>query len=87
MVAGEDRQEAGAMMEAMADSEAREAVSGAAMEDTEAMAAATWVREVGAPGVEAGARVEASSGEARAQGAAPGHQGAEAGGAGAVAVR
>ena len=74
-MAGEDRPEAGAMKEAMVDTEAREAVSGVTTEVTEAMAAETWAREAGAPGAEAGDKVEASSGEAR--GAAPGPQEAE----------
>ena len=85
MVAGEVRPEAGAMMEAMVDSEAREAVSGAAMGATEAMVAVTWAREAGAPEVEAGARAEASSGEVR--GAAPGQLEAEAEVVEVVAVR
>ena len=74
-MAGEDKVEAGAMMAAIMDSEAREAFNGATME---AMAAGTRVRE-------AGARVEVSNGEVRV--AAPGPQEAEMEVVEAVAVR
>ena len=85
-MAGEDKAEAGAMMVATVGSEAREEVNGATMEAMEAMAAGTWVREAGALEVEeAGARAEASSGEARE--VAPGPLEAEVEVAEAVAVR
>ena len=85
-MAGEDKAEAGAMMAATVDSEAREEVNGAMTEAMEVMAAGIWAREAGALEVEeAGARAEASSGEVR--GAAPGQLEAEAEVVEAVAVR
>ena len=89
-MAGADKVEAGATMEATVGLEVREADSGAAMEAMEDTAVVTWAaREAGAleEAAEAGARAAASSGEVRARGAAPGPQEAEVEVAEAAVVR